>query len=310
MKKKIFLLVVVIALLVVVLAGCTSTPAHKILDETWGNYEKITYEVTRTLKDENNKDNIKIKGTSTITTERISNADITVGSRNIKNFLGSVVTIDTSLEDGSKMTAKVAFKTNFEPVASYKNIDIKGYKNNSPEKDTKQTIEMYYNDEKCYYTTTINGTKKEDSIKTGKWIKTPFYDNLMIYNIARSCYKKDKKSDNYSFSALQVKVLSVSDYTMKTLSVANKFPNGTIKLFNPENNKDLPEDKGIKADTLNITLNQSFPGSGAPMVVSISREKKDYNGINITTDRIPLVIIEGDMHYKIIGFTTTKSAQA
>lgn len=289
MKKKILLLVLVIALLTVVLAGCISKPPHKILSDPWDNYEKITYEVTRELNDKT-----IIKGTSTMITERITNSNIKVGERNINNFSGTFVSINTVLEDGSEMVAQVAFKSSFEPVASFKQINVKGYEGNSPAKDTKQTTKIVYEDEKCCYDTDFDGVKKSDEIKVGKWIKKPYYDNLMLYHIARSSYIGE------SFSSITTNVLSTGDYSMKTLTVSRTVANNVSHIFNEE-------DAGIKTDLLSISLNQTFPGSGTPMTVTLSREtKEDYNGINFNTNRIPLVISEGKMVYKITNYTNVK----
>ncbi len=289
MKKKILLLVLVIAVLTVVLAGCISKPPHKTLSDPWDNYEKITYEVSRELNDKT-----IIKGTSTMITERITNSNVKVGDRNINNFSGTYVSINTILDDGSEMVAQVAFKSSFEPVASFKQINVKGYEGNSPAKDTKQITNIFYEEEKCYYDTDFDGAKKSDSIKVGKWIKKPYYDNLMLYHIARSSYIGE------SFSSITTNVLSTGDYSMKTLTVSRTVANNVSHIFNEE-------DAGIKTDLLSISLNQTFPGSGTPMTVTLSREtKEDYNGINFNTNRIPLVISEGKMVYKITNYTNVK----
>ena len=235
-----------------------------------------------------------IKGTSTMITERITNSNVKVGDRNINNFSGTYVSINTILDDGSEMVAQVAFKSSFEPVASFKQINVKGYESNSPAKDTTQTTNIFYEDEKCYYDTDFDGVKKSDSIKVGKWIKKPYYDNLMLYHIARSSYIGE------SFSSITTNVLSTGDYSMKTLTVSRTVANNVSHIFNEE-------DAGIKTDLLSISLNQTFPGSGTPMTVTLSREtKEDYNGINFNTNRIPLVISEGKMVYKITNYTNVK----
>lgn len=298
MKKKLALVIVALVALTAILVGCISKPPHKMFSDPWSDYEKITYEVTRTLKDadKDDKNNKKITGESVMITERLNNKDIQVGNKNIKNFSGTLVSIETSLEDGSIMKATVAFKASFEPVASYKHIEVKGYEHNSPAKDTKQTIQMYYNDEKCYYETDIDGVKSKSDEKVGKWIKTPYFDNLMLYHIVRSSYLKD------NFSSISTKVMSVDGFKLKTLTATATAPL-VIKL--DKNNKD---DKGIKCDLIKIALQQKFPGSGEPMTVTLSREiKKDgYAGMKLTTERVPLIITEGTMAYQIKEFTTSK----
>lgn len=290
MKKKFLLFICVIALLAVVLSGCISKPPHKILSDPWLNSETITYEVTRTLKGAN-----PIKGTSTITTERLTNnSDKKVGDSALNNFSGTYVSISTVLDDGSTMIAQVAFESNFAPVTSYKEINIKGHEGNSPSKDTHQITNISYHDEKCFYSTNYDGVENSGEIKTGDWIKKPFYDNLMLYHIARSSYLDGK------FSSIQTKVLSTSDFEFKTMTVSNTESNAVYKLFGED-------EDGIKTDLVSLTLNQTFPGSGTPLTVRLSREiNENYKGLNLSTDRIPLVITEGDMTYKIKNYSAIK----
>lgn len=286
MKKKILLLVLVIVALTALLAGCVSKPPHKILSDPWANNEVITYNVTRTLSDKT-----VIKGTSTTTTKRVTDGTVKVGGDEINNFSGTFVDIVTTLEDGSIMEAQVAFKSSFEPVASYKKTSVKGYENNSPAKDTVQITKISYKEEKCFYETDFDGVKKSGNIKVGKWIKSPFYDNLMLYHIARSSYISN------NFSSLTTKVLSTADYSMKTLTIASSALNQVYKVFGEDVD-------GIKADLISIKLNQTFPGSGTPFTALISREgNKNFNGIELKNERVPLIITEGQMEYKISAYS-------
>lgn len=284
MKKKILLAVCIIAMLTIVLVGCVSKPPHKTFSDPWSDSETITYDVTRTLKDKT-----QIKGTSTFVTQRLNDSEVTVGTRKYEHFSGTFVSIETKLDDGSVMEAQVAFKSSFEPVASYKKIEVKGYVGNSPAKDTKQITELFYEDEKCKYSTDFDGTKKSGEIKTGKWIKKPFYDNLMIYHIARSSYIGD------NFNALSASVFSTSKYEMKNLSVNRTAINLASKIFGED------DEKEVKVDIVAIALNATY--SGAPMYVTLSKEKlEDYRGMNLNTERIPMIIVEADMEYKISSY--------
>lgn len=289
MKKKILLFICVIALLVAVLSGCISKPPHKILSDPWLDYEQITYEVTRTMKGMES-----IKGTSTIITERVTNSnDKVIGDTTLTAFSGTYVSIHTLLNDGSEMTAQVAFNSSFEPIASFKEIKVKGYAGNSPEKDIHQITKISYRDEKCFYQTDFDGVQNSGDAKTGEWIKKPFFDNLMLYHIARSSYLGN------SFSSISARIFSVSDQEFKTLIVSLTKQNELFKLVESD-----AEEASIKTDVVSLTLNQTFPGSGAPLTVRLSREiKENYNGLNLSSDRIPLIITEGDMQYKIQAYT-------
>lgn len=290
MKKKIILLVLVLTVLTGVLAGCVNKLPYKMLaGDSWGSEEIIEYDVLRKANDKQT-----VVGSYTSKTERINKGKVTVGNIDLNDFSGTLVTIDMALNDGSTQNSVVAFNTYFKPVASYKNIDIK-----EAGKSTKQTITIKYEDNKCKYNAEIDGAKKQGEIKVGDWAKKPYYDNLMIYHIARSSYYKD------AFTAIDTKVFSISTEEMKTLKMSTVTANQELKLFEDS------EDK-IKADLIQITLNQSFPGSGAPFQVVISREKREkgeedktYHGLELTEVRIPLQIVEGDLTYRIKSYKNT-----
>lgn len=291
--KKIILAVLLITLTSVVLAGCISKPPHKMFSDPWLNEEIVTYEVKRELKDYDGHKDVVIKGESTMTTKRITNQTIKVGNETIENFTGTLVTIDTTLEDGSYMNGAVAFKSTLEPIVSYKKTSVVGYPNNSPEKDTTQEYTLKYGNEACNYTADNNGVKTTGTIKLKEWSKAPYYDNLMVYHIARSSYYE--KKDNLIFTPITVPVISTGDFTQKSLSVGRS-SSFAFKL----GEKDDENDKGIKADMITITLNQTFPGSGAPLIAMISTEsKEDYQGLDLSRTRHLLQFTEGDMTYTI-----------
>lgn len=298
MKKKLVLVLITILAMVAILTGCISKPPHKMLSDPWEAYEKITYEVTRTLKDDddNAENNKKLFGTSTIITERKNNVDCVVGDKNFPNFSGSLVSISTEMEDGSIMNSAVAFTPSLEPIASYKYIKVKQYTNNEVSSETEQKIQMTYIDEHCEYTCNIDGVQTNGKEKVGKWIKKPYYDNLMLYHIVRSSYLKD------TFTSLSANVMSVDGFKMKTLTATAGAP---IVFKNDENNT---EDKGIAVDRISIALQQKFPGSGTPMQVWLSKDitEEAYCGMKFTTKRVPVKIIESEMTYKIKEYTSNK----
>lgn len=295
--KKAILTVLVLAVSCLTLAGCISKPPHKMLSDPWLAEEVATYEVTRNIRGEDGQyiPDKAIKGESIITTKRVNKETISIGDIAIDGFSGTTVTIETTMDDGSTMKASVAFKTTLEPVASYKHINVKGYEFNSPAKDIEQSFTLKYVDKACEYVSVLDGVQTSGSASLKEWKKAPFYDNLMIYHVARSSYLEGK------FTNISVPVFSTSDNVMKTMSMAKKT---AIKLQLESKDEN---DKGIACDMINISLNQDFPGSGAPLVAMISTEAVEgYAGLNLSTKRHLLAFTEGDMNY-IIKSITEKS---
>ena len=326
--KKIILTILVLAMSTVVLVGCISVLPQKLLSGPWEDYEKATYVAERTIHDKNTNDDddVKIMGETVIITERINNGTVTVGDHVVNSFTGTIVTVDTKFNDGSIMQSAVAFKVTFEPVASYKHISVKGYSDSDPLKNTVQTSKIVYGNKKADYTNTIDGTVTTDQVKLDEWIKTPYYDNLMVYHVARASYKYD--DDNLVYNSIAMQVVSTSTGGLSPLSTAKTSsivprdlsqPNGIPIIPDPpaegEEKPEVPENALVLSDQITITLNQTFPGSGKPLVAlfstSVLENKAPHNGlhagIDFTSDRRLVQFIEGSIIYTLKSFTETKA---
>lgn len=283
--KKGILVTAILLISCFVLSGCISGVPHKMLSSPWAGYEKAVYEVTRTLKDGDSDidNNPKINGTSTVTTQRIKKGSVTVGSMTMNDFDGSFVEILTELEDGSRMEASFAFG-NGKPYMSYKKIDIKGYEHNDPESDLNEETTAEYKDKKYIYNNVTNGVTVKGEIDLKKqWEKAPYFDSLSVYHIVRSSY------DNLEYTSIALNVPNWKDNVMKTLNTSLLAHEITFK------DTIAPE---VKCDQIAIQLNQTFPGSGLPLIATITLEEVTIDNMIIPIKTL-YAFTEGDTSYKL-----------
>lgn len=264
-----------------VLVGCgAQIIPHKALSAPWQAKETAVYTVERSFKDE---DKEHVMGEQTMITENLENRDITVGTKTIEGFSGTLVTIETVMDDGSTMSAAVAFNANFHPVAAYKKVFVKGYEGESPSSDLTQELNAVYSDsDKRYdFTAVDKGETIEDSVKLkDKWLKSPYFDNLMIYHIARSSYSSN------AFLPFSYTVPSWSKRALIKLSAAQLTDKITINTMGVD----------VECSQITITLNQSFPGSGQPLVVCLADSAIGEGKLNV---RALVRYTEGDMRYTL-----------
>ncbi len=327
--KKIILTILVLALSSITLVGCINVLAHKQFSDPWSNYEKATYSAVRTIHDKNadKTDDVEIKGETIIITERVNKGTVQVGEQVINDFTGTIVTVDTLFDDGSLMKSAVAFKVTLEPVASYKHIDVKGeYANTDPAKPTVQTSTIAYSSKKADYTSNIDGTTTTGQVKLDDWIDEPYYDNLMVYHIARASYKYE--DDNLIFNALPVNVVSTSTNALAPLSLSKTGAVVPRDLTKPDGlpvisedteddaeKPEIAENAIILNDLITISLNQTFPGSGKPLTALFSttvlENKAPHNGMHagmdFTEDRRLVQFTEGSIIYTLKAFTEIKA---
>lgn len=285
--KKSVLLIICLLLTTVLLTGCITEPAHKTLSSTWLEEEVATYEVERVLVAANSDKNItgeSVKGTQTFTTHRINGQDVTVGPKTLEKVNGTFIDIKTVMDDGSTMDAAVFFSTKFVPIASFKKIFVKGYENQTPKVDSTQEVFAEYKDKNYNYKAIDNGITSEGAIKVSDWEKSPYFDNLMIYHIARSSFKTDK-----GFVPMTFKVPTWSSNELKTLSLSLSNAEVGVKFM----------DKEISTTKININLQQKFPGSGKPIEAWYSN-----GAVNESKNaRVLIKYVEGSMTYTLTNIT-------
>lgn len=215
MKKKAILvasLITTVILTAVLLVACNSIPAHKALNAQWASNEVAVYEVVRYSSQdvpEGGERQIVSRGEMTMETVRRNNTAIVVGTENIDNFTGTVVTMSLTMEDGSFMNTSVAFTSRLIPVAAYKKTFVKGYATESVKLDTTTETMAKYSDNEYSYTASIterdsdteDTTDKSDKIKMSNWDSAPYFDDLMLYHVARSSFTNKSAFNPMTFTA-------------------------------------------------------------------------------------------------------------
>lgn len=300
--KKAILIILVLILTSVALVGCISVLPHKLFSDPWLNNEVATYVATRTIhdKNKNDDDDKTIVGTTVMTTSRLNNQTITVGTAVIENFSGTTVTIDTVFPDDSIMKSMVAFKSTFEPVASHKYINVKGYENTDPTVDIEQEYQLVYGDKKATYTQEVDTVVASGEIELGKWQEDPYYDNLMVHHLARSSYKYE--DEIYLYNPISLDVISTSTMELKTLTTSRT----DVTAINLSDEEPVKDAEVLMCDLVSISLSQEFPGSGQPLEALFNNVtlKAPHAGIDFTTaDRRLVQFKEGSIVYKLTSFT-------
>ncbi|NCA66941.1 MAG: hypothetical protein EOM87_02640 [Clostridia bacterium] len=183
--KKILLLVLVIATLAALtlmpLAGCSQVSQLNKLQAPWANYEQFTYDITKTTGE-----STETVGTMIVTYRRAINATVPINGNDF-TVNGSYCTMELNITEGEgagdSISSIVAFKTDFTPIASYRETKIGNETN---------TAYVRYNTGKNKGTVQLNG---------GEGIvfkhKGAFYDNEMMYYIIRA---SDLSSDSYTMA--------------------------------------------------------------------------------------------------------------
>lgn len=305
MKKTALItsLILIIAVVAMVFVGCTNVPANKALRSLWETKEIATYEIKRFTPQDNTAESERTllsSGELTITTERISGETVSVGGHSVDNFIGSLVTMNFKMEDGSFMDSKVAFTAKFLPVASYKNSFIKGYSDTTVEIDTTETVSGKYVGENYEYrgTTKVGeatATVKEGSLKTGSWSKSPFMDNLMLYHVARSSFS----GKNFAFQTMSMGVPSWSENAMKTVSFSLVSSDSKIAAMGQEE---------MSTTKVQVARTQKFPGPGLPNYVYFNNNAFELEGEHMATagQRVIVRVEEREMEYTLKTFESHK----
>ena len=299
--KKAILIILVLIMTSVALVGCISVLPHKLFSDPWLNNEVATYEATRTIhdKNQNDDDDKTIIGTTVMTTTRRNNETITVGTAVIENFSGTTITVDTVFPDDSIMKSTVAFKSTFEPVASYKYINVKGYVDTDPSVDIEQEYQLVYGDEKADYTQKVDTVASSGVVELGKWQKDPYYDNLMVHHLARSSYKYE--DDSLLYNSITLDVISTSTMEVKTLLTSRT----GVTSLNLTGEDPIKDAEVLSCDLISISLNQEFPGSGKALQALFNNValKADHAGIDFSSDRRLVQFSEGSIVYVLTDFT-------
>jgi len=250
--------------------GCSQVSQLNKLQAPWADYEKFTYEVSKTTGD-----TTESIGTMTMIFERLNNVK-TVINGNEFTVTGSACTTELNItageNAGDSIVSKVAFKTDFTPIASYRESDIGG---------TVNSVYILHNTSKNRGTIALNGsapvTFKSRGIN---------YDNEMLYLLIRG---SDLSVESYSMSFNLTNNIDGGSYSVSAARA------DTVTI-----NTDLGE-----KECVNYSMNTAAAyGSGTTRTVSIA---KSFITVENTDIIKPIVkITEGAYSYTLTAITTVK----
>lgn len=305
MKKKALLLVsliVTVALVTVMLVACNSIPAHKALNALWANKETAVYDIVRysgeEIKDGAEK-RLITRGEMTMETTRRNNETITVGEEIIDNFTGSLVTMHLELQDGSYMDTSVAFTSRMIPVAAYKKTFVKGYDTETVKLDTTTETRAIYSGNEYKYKAYITekGTDTEftteyaDTIKLSNWDTSPYFDDLMLYHVARASF-----TNKSAFNPMSFTVPAWTENKTKQVNLASVAGDEKIAANGAE---------ALACTKIAVSRVQTFPGTGEPNYVYFANEAIEIgDSVNsVSKTHIMVKIVERQMEYTLKSIT-------
>ncbi len=182
--KKILKIALTVAIIVIMaaiaLAGCSQVSQLNKLQAPWANYERYTYELTKS-----DGTDTQVIGQLVMTVQRLINAAVAInGDDYTVNGAYATMHLDINAGDGAgdSISSQVVFNMDFTPVASYRQTVIDGVTNTSYVK---------YNTSKKKGTLIFNG---EESVFKQE---ASYYDNEMIYLLIRA---SDLAASSYSVS--------------------------------------------------------------------------------------------------------------
>lgn len=305
MKKKALLLIsliVTVAFVTVMMVACNSIPAHKALNALWANKETAVYDVIRysgeEVKDGGEK-RLITRGEMTMETTRRNNETVTVGDETVDNFTGSLVTMHLELEDGSYMDTSVAFTSRMIPVAAYKKTFVKGYETETVKMDTITETKAIYSDNEYKYkayitekgTDTESTTEDANTIKLSNWDSSPYFDDLMLYHVARASF-----TNKSAFNPMSFTVPAWTEKTTKQVNLASVTGDEKIAANGSDE---------LSCTKIAMSRVQTFPGTGEPNYVYFANEPIEIgDSVNsVSKTHIMVKIVERQMEYTLKSIT-------
>lgn len=284
MKKRIAAIIAVIAVAAIALvsfAGCTNTPAQKLLLDSrpWENMDVEEYfvydveyaptedasvlgEYTVAVKGFDNDEGIEIDGFSYDKACYYVRAELTLDNGDYIRT-DSVVTPDIKPLYGAEHKSDNGNETSYTAV---------------------------YKDEKCEYTFVQNGESSEGSIDMGDFDSSAYIDNTFLYQLVRCL---PDVTSGLTFSVPNFVQSGKESVTVSFSSgvVNEPFANGKTVA----EGEDAPT---VACSAVVVSLNRTFPGSGTPLLCSVAND--DYaldNGTKIA--HMVVKIVEGATTYTL-----------
>ncbi len=272
--KKLFLtlsVVVLITAIMVAACGCSKVAQTDKLSNPLVGDETYVYDVFY---------NTAVVGSLTIAWTDINNAkvgkeagcDFSMGEYVNNSFTGKRLSSTLNMDNGDSIMSDVLYKASFAPVASNKVI-VKD--------DKTSTAYVHYSSGKVNISTTVNAIKTESSLK----VKSPYYDNEMLYAVIRA---SDIHDDSYSMSYSMPSALTRSVDTMSIVK-SSALENVNLTEISSE---------AIPCYQFSITIsNNSYAGSYTVFLAKTNLPVTSANSSISAVKKAVVKIVEGDYSY-------------
>ncbi|MEG2413555.1 MAG: hypothetical protein RSB61_02775 [Clostridia bacterium] len=262
-KTLIILIVVVVALLGVSLSACGgNAPLQSTLQEytPWVRNvggalitETSVFDVTANVGSKQEK------GVYTVVVQRYQGTTATVVDKTVENFNGYSATSRLKMDNGDYQNTDVLFTTNLQ-------VEYSVFESKTGDNYSKRVSN--YDKKKCLYTLCADEANPQNvtngTIKYSEYKKSPYYDNAMIYLVAR-CFPTTSATYSYQIPNYENDKLNKVVMSAESVKQQVDFANG----------------QKTSCRVINIAYNRTFPGAGAPLKCYIS--EYEMNGENVIT---------------------------
>lgn len=287
MKKIILLIITVVLIVALSLVGFVGCKSNTSLTQIFSEYniwrsaslpETFTYSMYK-------GDSTDSIGTLTMTVEQLSkstsyylgktgltdeaNALYTITTESVNETFKATTTLTVNTEDSNFSKTTIAiFTRNYQILGSY------SYTNNN---GVESSFVSHNVDNKRYYYRLSSDWDDEKAIKNGKYESAPYFDNTMLYFVARSI-PEDSSYASYSFN-----IFDLDKNTKEKVSLTNNYDTVAPVSINGGD--------AINCKTITMQTSDTLLGTTNFIVCNVSKAK--YNGYSSVITKI----VEGNYSY-------------
>ena len=286
MKKIILLVVAIVSIIALSLVGFMGCQGSTSLTQIFSEYniwrsatlpETFTYAMYEGESTES-------MGTLTMTVERLSKStSYYLGKTGLVEASDAIYTITTeSVNDTYKATTTLTTadsKFTKTTIAIFtKNYQILGTYSYTNDNGTESAFVAHNVDNKRYYYKLSSNWDEEKAIKNGKYESAPYFDNTMIYFVARSM------PEDSTYSAYSFNIFDLDKNSKEKVSLTNNFSEVTPVTINGATDP-------ISSKKVTMTTSDSLLGTTNNISCYVSKEK--YAGYSSVITKI----VEGKYLY-------------
>lgn len=291
MKKFKYIICITLLLSVAVFAfaGCGgAAPTQRIIGSStpWITYTDVneeisTYTINKVTKEGETTTTTQV-GEMTYTFRKLDGSSpVKIGGTEhtiVGYYISQLVTGEQN--DDKEIFTQAIVDTNLRTLASYSKT--------TKTDDSWTAYEVVYDTKNCLVTATNSSSDAvETTVKIGKgYSSEPYYDNAIIYTVARSL---PASVSSYAFKSISFEEYKTIDVTLNRSSNSDVL--NDIPLFDKTTIKDVA--------TYKFTVSNAL-GTGAPIVCYVKSVEFDGKPLNNGI----LKIVEGNIEYVLSSFKT------